>query len=62
MRMTEPLHIVGGGMAGCEAAWQAAGMGVPVILHEMRPGVATFRASHAASGGDGLLQLLPLRR
>ena len=40
--MTETLHIVGGGMAGCEAAWQAAGMGVPVVLHEMRPRVGTF--------------------
>ncbi len=33
---TTPLHIIGGGMAGSEAAWQAAEMGVPVILHEMR--------------------------
>ena len=32
-----PIHIVGGGLAGCEAAWQAARAGVPVILHEMRP-------------------------
>ncbi len=32
-----PLHIVGGGLAGSEAAWQAANAGVPVILHEMRP-------------------------
>ena len=31
------LHIIGGGMAGSEAAWQAAEMGVSVILHEMRP-------------------------
>lgn len=31
------LHIVGGGMAGSEAAWQAAKMGVDVVLHEMRP-------------------------
>ncbi|MBO6791413.1 MAG: methylenetetrahydrofolate--tRNA-(uracil(54)-C(5))-methyltransferase (FADH(2)-oxidizing) TrmFO [Dinoroseobacter sp.] len=40
--MTERLHIVGGGMAGSEAAWQAANMGVPVTLHEMRPAVETF--------------------
>jgi methylenetetrahydrofolate--tRNA-(uracil-5-)-methyltransferase len=33
----EPIHIIGGGMAGSEAAWQAARMGVPVVLHEMRP-------------------------
>ncbi len=31
------IHIIGGGMAGAEAAWQAANIGVPVILHEMRP-------------------------
>jgi len=31
------LHIIGGGLAGCEAAWQAAEMGVSVVLHEMRP-------------------------
>ncbi|PKP75142.1 MAG: methylenetetrahydrofolate--tRNA-(uracil(54)-C(5))-methyltransferase (FADH(2)-oxidizing) TrmFO [Alphaproteobacteria bacterium HGW-Alphaproteobacteria-6] len=40
--MDQPLHIIGGGMAGSEAAWQAAEMGVPVVLHEMRPKVATF--------------------
>ena len=40
--MTATLHIVGGGMAGSEAAWQAAQMGVPVVIHEMRPKVATF--------------------
>jgi methylenetetrahydrofolate--tRNA-(uracil-5-)-methyltransferase len=40
--MSEPLHIIGGGMAGSEAAWQAANAGVPVVLHEMRPKVATF--------------------
>ena len=38
----EPLHIIGGGMAGSEAAWQAAEAGVPVVLHEMRPKVGTF--------------------
>ncbi len=31
------ITVVGGGLAGCEAAWQAAEMGVPVVLHEMRP-------------------------
>ena len=40
--MTETLHIIGGGMAGSEAAWQAAEAGVPVVLHEMRPEVGTF--------------------
>ncbi|MBK5926946.1 methylenetetrahydrofolate--tRNA-(uracil(54)-C(5))-methyltransferase (FADH(2)-oxidizing) TrmFO [Rhodobaculum claviforme] len=48
--MTETLHIVGGGMAGSEAAWQAAELGVPVVLHEMRPQVGTFahRTGHLA--------------
>jgi methylenetetrahydrofolate--tRNA-(uracil-5-)-methyltransferase len=40
--MTDILHIVGGGMAGSEAAWQAANMGVKVVIHEMRPEVETF--------------------
>jgi methylenetetrahydrofolate--tRNA-(uracil-5-)-methyltransferase len=35
--MTGPIHIIGGGLAGCEAAWQAALLGVPAVLHEMRP-------------------------
>ncbi|MGY6411346.1 MAG: methylenetetrahydrofolate--tRNA-(uracil(54)-C(5))-methyltransferase (FADH(2)-oxidizing) TrmFO [Alkalilacustris sp.] len=48
--MTQTLHIVGGGMAGSEAAWQAAEAGVPVVLHEMRPTVGTFahRTGHLA--------------
>jgi len=42
--MTErPIHIIGGGLAGCEAAWQAAMAGAPVVLHEMRP----FRGTDA---------------
>ncbi|GAA6207370.1 methylenetetrahydrofolate--tRNA-(uracil(54)-C(5)) -methyltransferase (FADH(2)-oxidizing) TrmFO [Cognatishimia sp. WU-CL00825] len=36
------MHIIGGGMAGSEAAWQAANMGVNVVIHEMRPKVETF--------------------
>jgi len=40
--MTQELHIVGGGMAGSEAAWQAAEAGIAVVLHEMRPQVGTF--------------------
>ncbi len=35
--MTKPIHVVGGGLAGSEAAWQIARAGVPVVLHEMRP-------------------------
>lgn len=38
----EPIHIIGAGLAGSEAAWQAARAGVPVILHEMRPAKGTF--------------------
>jgi methylenetetrahydrofolate--tRNA-(uracil-5-)-methyltransferase len=33
----QPVHIIGGGLAGCEAAWQIASRGIPVVLHEMRP-------------------------
>jgi len=33
----DPIHVVGGGLAGSEAAWQIAAAGVPVVLHEMRP-------------------------
>ncbi|QPH54010.1 methylenetetrahydrofolate--tRNA-(uracil(54)-C(5))-methyltransferase (FADH(2)-oxidizing) TrmFO [Pontivivens ytuae] len=46
--MTQPIHIIGGGMAGSEAAWQAASLGVPVVLHEMRPVVETF--AHQTQG------------
>ncbi|MEL6688601.1 MAG: methylenetetrahydrofolate--tRNA-(uracil(54)-C(5))-methyltransferase (FADH(2)-oxidizing) TrmFO, partial [Pseudomonadota bacterium] len=35
--MTKPVHIIGAGLAGSEAAWQVAEHGVPVVLHEMRP-------------------------
>ncbi|RNF32974.1 methylenetetrahydrofolate--tRNA-(uracil(54)-C(5))-methyltransferase (FADH(2)-oxidizing) TrmFO [Paracoccus methylarcula] len=38
----EPVNIIGAGLAGSEAAWQAARSGVPVILHEMRPATGTF--------------------
>jgi len=40
--MDKKLHIIGGGMAGSEAAWQAANLGVQVVIHEMRPKVETF--------------------
>jgi len=51
--MIQPIHIVGGGMAGSEAAWAAANLGVPVILHEMRPDTPT-EAHHT----DGLAELV----
>ncbi|MBI1650195.1 methylenetetrahydrofolate--tRNA-(uracil(54)-C(5))-methyltransferase (FADH(2)-oxidizing) TrmFO [Hyphomicrobium sulfonivorans] len=37
MQHIKPIHVVGGGLAGSEAAWQIASAGVPVVLHEMRP-------------------------
>ena len=49
----EPIHVVGGGLAGAEAAWQAASRGVPVVIHEMRPGTMT-----AAHKTDGLAELV----
>jgi methylenetetrahydrofolate--tRNA-(uracil-5-)-methyltransferase len=36
-----PVHVIGGGLAGSEAAWQLARAGIPVVLHEMRPRRAT---------------------
>jgi methylenetetrahydrofolate--tRNA-(uracil-5-)-methyltransferase len=66
-----PIHIVGGGLAGSEAAWQIARLGVPVVLHEMRPRCQTeahktaglaelvcsnsFRSDDAATNAVGLL-------
>ncbi len=46
----KPLHIIGGGLSGAEAAWQAARAGVPVLLHEMRPvrGTAAHRTGRLA--------------
>ena len=40
--MEKTLHIIGGGLAGSEAAWQAANLGISVVIHEMRPKVETF--------------------
>jgi methylenetetrahydrofolate--tRNA-(uracil-5-)-methyltransferase len=45
--MSGPLQVIGGGLAGSEAAWQAARAGVPVVLHEMRP----LRATEAHKTG-----------
>ncbi len=50
---TKPVHVVGGGLAGSEAAWQLARAGVPVILHEMRPTRTTD--AHLT---DGLAELV----
>ena len=47
--MTErPIHVIGGGLAGCEAAWAVARAGIPVVLHEMRP----ERRTEAHQTGD----------
>jgi methylenetetrahydrofolate--tRNA-(uracil-5-)-methyltransferase len=43
-----PIHVVGGGLAGSEAAWQIARQDVPVVLHEMRPSRKT--PAHQTSG------------
>lgn len=48
-----PVHIIGGGLAGCEAAWQLARRGIPAVLYEMRPQVATD-----AHQTDGLAELV----
>jgi len=66
-----PVHVVGGGLAGSETAWQLARAGVPVVLHEMRPvrpteahvtaGLAelvcsnSFRSDDAETNAVGLL-------
>jgi len=66
-----PVHIVGGGLAGCEAAWQLARAGISAVLHEMRPlrqtpahrteGLAelvcsnSFRSDDAGSSAIGVL-------
>src|SRR5687768_4040035 len=53
MTTTEPIHVIGGGLAGSEAAWQIAQAGVPVVLHEMRPVRGTD-----AHKTDGLAELV----
>ena len=66
-----PVHVIGGGLAGSEAAWQIARAGVPAVVHEMRPrrgteahltdGLAelvcsnSFRSDDAANNAVGLL-------
>ena len=60
--MVSPIHIVGGGLAGSEAAWQIVRRGVPVVLHEMRPGAPDRGAPDRSAGRTGLLQFVPLRR
>lgn len=49
-KISSPVHIIGGGLAGSEAAWQLAQAGVPVILHEMRPvrGTDAHKTDHLA--------------
>jgi methylenetetrahydrofolate--tRNA-(uracil-5-)-methyltransferase len=51
--MSGPIHVIGGGLAGSEAAWQIARAGVPVVLHEMRP-----LRSTEAHRTDGLAELV----
>ncbi|PYE88136.1 methylenetetrahydrofolate--tRNA-(uracil(54)-C(5))-methyltransferase (FADH(2)-oxidizing) TrmFO [Phyllobacterium leguminum] len=49
----QPIHVIGGGLAGSEAAWQIAEAGIPVVLHEMRPVRGTD-----AHKTDGLAELV----
>lgn len=49
----QPVHVIGGGLAGSEAAWQIASRGVPAALHEMRPARTT-----AAHRTDALAELV----
>ena len=51
--MTAPIHIVGGGLAGSEAAWQVVSAGIPAVLHEMR-GIRPTEAHK----GDGFAELV----
>lgn len=53
MTQIKPVHVIGGGLAGSEAAWQIAQAGVPVVLHEMRPERKTD-----AHQTDGLAELV----
>lgn len=46
--MKERVTVLGGGLAGCEAAWQAAEQGVPVVLYEMKP--QKFSPAHQSAG------------
>ena len=50
---SEPVHVIGGGLAGSEAAWQIANAGIRAVLHEMRP----YRATEAHRT-DGLAELV----
>ena len=50
---TQVIHVIGGGLAGSEAAWQIALAGLPVVLHEMRPSRMT-----EAHRTDGLAELV----
>src|SRR5262245_55029986 len=62
-RQKQAVHVIGGGLAGSEAAWQIAAAGVPVALHEMRPvrgteahktaGLAELVCSNSFRSDDG---------
>ena len=46
--MSDTVQVIGAGMAGCEAAWQLAQRGVPVVLWEMKP--QRFSPAHRSQG------------
>ena len=53
-----PVHIIGGGLAGSEAAWQIAQAGVPVVLHEMRRDIESGPIRTEAHHTDGLAEMV----
>ena len=63
----KPVHVIGGGLAGSEAAWQLAQHGNHVILHEMRPHrktnahVSDTLAELVCSNSSGLTMLTSMR-
>ncbi|CAN5481576.1 methylenetetrahydrofolate--tRNA-(uracil(54)-C(5))-methyltransferase (FADH(2)-oxidizing) TrmFO [soil metagenome] len=55
---TTPIHVIGGGLAGSEAAWQIAQAGVPVVLHEMRRDETSGPVRTDAHQTDGLAEMV----
>ena len=56
------IHIIGGGLAGMEAAWQAAELGIDVTIHEMRGVRPTAGPQDRRARGAGLQQFVSRRQ
>lgn len=54
LNLVSPIHILGGGLAGCEAAWQIARAGYDCVLFEMRPVRPTPAHKNGPAGGTGV--------